>query len=332
MRVASSALLLLCGLLLVLARPAAAAESWQWPLDPPRQVVRGFDPPETPYGRGHRGVDLASAPGAVVRAAGAGRIGYAGMLAGRGVVTVIHAGGLKTTYEPVAASVTAGTRVERGDVLGHLQAGHPRCPVAACLHWGLRRGAEYLDPLSLVGAERVRLLPLGTPPSGLPVAESIGAGLVILLRRRARPRSSPAEPPDSPKPPESPGSLQPPESLEPPESPQPPESHEPPNRPGPSEPPQPPESHEPPNRPRPSEPPQPPDPLQSPERAGALKSPPVSRRPDSAGSPDPSESPDPPERPDPPDPPDPPAASAGCLVLPQLRARRPVRPVLPRAA
>ena len=47
-----------------------------------------------------------------------------------------------------------------GDLLGRLEPGHPGCPVAACLHWGLRRGAVYLDPLLLVRPVRVRLLPL----------------------------------------------------------------------------------------------------------------------------------------------------------------------------
>jgi murein DD-endopeptidase MepM/ murein hydrolase activator NlpD len=194
--------------------------------------VRGFDPPETPYGPGHRGVDLAARPHAVVRAAGAGRVGFAGMLAGRGVVTVIHAGGLKTTYEPVTASVTAGTRVERGDVLGQLETGHPGCREAACLHWGLRRGEEYLDPLALVGAERVRLLPLGTPAAPvLPAAGSIGvaAGLLLVPLRRRRPDRSggadeprPGGPPERPDPPEPQKPPTPPDPPEPPDPPQPP--------------------------------------------------------------------------------------------------------------
>lgn len=123
-------------------------------------MTRRFDPPDTPYGRGHRGVDLAGTPGAAVHAAGAGRIGYAGVLAGRGVVTVLHANGLKTTYEPVTPQVKAGRHVAIGQVIGRLDTGHPGCPVAACLHWGLLRGDTYLDPLTLVHAGRVRLLPL----------------------------------------------------------------------------------------------------------------------------------------------------------------------------
>jgi murein DD-endopeptidase MepM/ murein hydrolase activator NlpD len=80
-------------------------------------------------------------------------------LAGRGVVVVDH-GGVRTTYEPVSASVQVGDVVTRGDVIGTLQRGSSHCFPSACLHWGLRRGGTYLDPLTLVGAGPVRLLPL----------------------------------------------------------------------------------------------------------------------------------------------------------------------------
>jgi murein DD-endopeptidase MepM/ murein hydrolase activator NlpD len=81
-------------------------------------------------------------------------------VAGRGVVSIVHPGGLRTTYEPVTASVGVGDQVARGDPIGMLVVGHPGCPAAACLHWGLRRGTVYLDPLALLGLGRVRLLPL----------------------------------------------------------------------------------------------------------------------------------------------------------------------------
>ncbi len=70
--------------------------------------------------------------------------------------------------------MVAGQPVGRGEVIGLLQPGHPGCagltpgagadaagatgPVV-CLHWGARRGAEYVDPLGLLGSGRVRLLP-----------------------------------------------------------------------------------------------------------------------------------------------------------------------------
>ena len=93
-------------------------------------------------------------------AAGDGVVVFAGMVAGRPVVSVDHPGGLRTTYEPVDPAVGAGQAVARGSPLGTLLSGHAGCPAAACLHWGLRRGEEYLDPLLLVEPPRVRLLPL----------------------------------------------------------------------------------------------------------------------------------------------------------------------------
>ena len=138
--------------------------AYGWPLDGNPAVVRPFAPPARPWLPGHRGVDLAGTAGAPVRAAGAGIVAFAGSVAGRPVVSVEHPSGLRTTYEPVVPGVVAGQRVRVGEVLGELAAGHPGCPIAACLHWGLRSGsgsdAVYLDPLSLLGLRRVRLLPL----------------------------------------------------------------------------------------------------------------------------------------------------------------------------
>jgi murein DD-endopeptidase MepM/ murein hydrolase activator NlpD len=153
--------------------PSIPVGAFGWPVGglsagapPGGGVARRFLPPPTPYGRGHRGVDLVSAAGTPVAAAGAGTVVYAGMLAGRGVVSVRHADGLRTTYEPVRALVAVGTVVARGTVLGTLDAGHGGCGAPACLHWGLRwahpPGAareQYLDPLLLVGLGRTRLWP-----------------------------------------------------------------------------------------------------------------------------------------------------------------------------
>jgi len=139
---------------------SAPPSIWTWPLDGVPVVVRTFTPPPRPWLAGHRGVDLAGREGLVVRAAGRGVIVYAGSVAGRGVVSVDHAGGLRTTYEPVFGSVRAGQVVMAGESLGELETGHAGCPVVACLHWGLRRGETYLDPLLLVRPLQVRLKPL----------------------------------------------------------------------------------------------------------------------------------------------------------------------------
>ncbi|MDO3682515.1 M23 family metallopeptidase [Micromonospora sp. C28ISP2-4] len=138
----------------------APAGRFRWPLPGAPRVVRRFDPPPQPWLSGHRGVDLAAPPGVPVLAAGGGTVLFAGTVAGRPVLTVGHSGGLRTTYEPVRSRLTAGTPVDAGTPVGDLLAGHPGCAEAACLHWGLRREAEYLDPLVLLGLGRVRLLPL----------------------------------------------------------------------------------------------------------------------------------------------------------------------------
>ena len=93
-------------------------------------------------------------------AASAGVVAFAGVIAGRGVVSVDHPGGLRTTYEPVTALVKAGDPVQLGEAIATLDAGHLGCPASACLHWGLRRDDVYLDPLLLVRPPRLRLKPL----------------------------------------------------------------------------------------------------------------------------------------------------------------------------
>ncbi|MFF9866803.1 murein hydrolase activator EnvC family protein [Streptomyces sp. NPDC013953] len=147
---------------------AVGPASGTWPVGPPRPVVvRGWEPPASPYGPGHRGVDLAAGAGTPVRAAAAGRVSFAGPVAGRGVVTVTHPGpgpGLRTSYEPLRPVVTVGTQVAAGQVVGHLTAELPHCP-PTCLHWSLRRGTVYLNPLSLLpphllGRRPSRLLPV----------------------------------------------------------------------------------------------------------------------------------------------------------------------------
>lgn len=133
------------------------------PLSPPR-LVAAFDPPADAYGAGHRGVDLAGSPGELVRSALAGTVTTAGWIGGMPVVVVTH-GDLRTTYQPVVATVGVGAAVAAGDALGELVPASSHCAPDACLHWGLKRGEEYLDPMSLLGPQRVRLLPV---PSARP--------------------------------------------------------------------------------------------------------------------------------------------------------------------
>ncbi|MFC9031939.1 murein hydrolase activator EnvC family protein [Streptomyces arboris] len=149
-----------------------------WPLAGRPTVLRGWEPPATPYGPGHRGVDLAARPGDAVVAAATGRVSFAGRVAGRGVLVIELAGSgappLRTTYEPVRALVKKGDEVVAGQPVGVLEAGPFHC-AGGCLHWGLRRGEAYLDPLTLLPRALLRrgpsrLLPVfGVPePGGAP--------------------------------------------------------------------------------------------------------------------------------------------------------------------
>jgi murein DD-endopeptidase MepM/ murein hydrolase activator NlpD len=113
--------------------PADADPRGEWPLRPEPDVVRGFEPPSDPFGAGHRGVDLSGTVGQPVHSALAGTVTYAGLLAGRGVIVVNH-GPTRTTYEPVAASVSVGEAVVQGDRIGTLELAGSHCFPAACLH------------------------------------------------------------------------------------------------------------------------------------------------------------------------------------------------------
>jgi murein DD-endopeptidase MepM/ murein hydrolase activator NlpD len=150
---------------LVAAPPAAADDGrLDWPLRPRPAVVRVFDGPKPDWKPGHRGVDLAGVDGQTVYAAAAGTVVFAGELAGRPVVSVAHPGGLRTSYEPVRATVRPGALVGAGTPIGRLAAGHSGCSASACLHWGAMWGAasraDYVDPLGLLVTTRIRLKPL----------------------------------------------------------------------------------------------------------------------------------------------------------------------------
>lgn len=163
-------------LLGLLAGPAVAAgdPGGVWPLSPQPTVVRGFEPPSSAYGAGHRGLDLLGRSAQPVDAALAGRVAFAGQLAGRGVVVVDH-GTTRTTYEPVTPGVQVGDLVAAGGQVGVLTTVLSHCWPQACLHLGWIRNADdaYLDPMGLFGAGEVRLLPLGqsaTAPTTAPTA------------------------------------------------------------------------------------------------------------------------------------------------------------------
>ena len=141
-------------------------EPWSMPAEGP--VAQFFVAPATRWGPGHRGLDLAAGVGTAVVAPRSGVVTFVGPVAGRGVLTILHPDGLRSSLEPVTASVTAGMRVGRGSVVGVVSGEAAHCP--GCLHWGVRSGTAYLDPWTLFPREPVvllaRRLSPGPPPGG----------------------------------------------------------------------------------------------------------------------------------------------------------------------
>jgi murein DD-endopeptidase MepM/ murein hydrolase activator NlpD len=146
--------------LLLFTTSAAAAATWIRPVDGP--VVERFEPPPTPYAAGHRGVDFAAPRDTPVRASADGFVTFAGRVGDALHVVVQHDNGWRTSYAFLASTrVKRGDRVDQGEILGTSGgAGHRN----GALHFGLRIGDAYADPLRLFSpgppADRVHLAPL----------------------------------------------------------------------------------------------------------------------------------------------------------------------------
>ncbi len=143
---------------------ASASGDWAWPVVGP--VIRRFDPPDSPFGSGHRGIDIAAPVATPVRAAAAGTVTFAGPVGGRLFVTVDHGAGLESTY-----SFLDSIAVRRGDVVSHGQTiarsgtGHAG-DLVPILHFGVKLADTYVDPLGYLGPVEVwrfiRLAPLAS--------------------------------------------------------------------------------------------------------------------------------------------------------------------------
>ncbi|MFC5503589.1 M23 family metallopeptidase [Lysinimonas soli] len=136
-----------------------AGPPWQWPVAAPHPIARPYLAPPTPYAAGHRGIDIRAPTGSPVLAPADGVVHFAGVVVDRPVLSIEHAGGVLSSFEPVQSSLVAGETVTRGQVVGVLLEGH--C-ASACLHLGARVGGEYVNPLLFLdGVPWSVLLPMG---------------------------------------------------------------------------------------------------------------------------------------------------------------------------
>jgi murein DD-endopeptidase MepM/ murein hydrolase activator NlpD len=142
--------------------PARAVGDWTWPVT--GAVLRGFDPPDSLFGSGHRGIDIAAAVGTAVRAPAAGVVTFAGPVGGRLFLTLGHGAGLESTYSFLTSiAVRRGAIVARGQVIATSGSGHAGETVPH-LHFGVKLDDAYVDPLDHLGPVDVwrfiRLAPL----------------------------------------------------------------------------------------------------------------------------------------------------------------------------
>ena len=166
------AVLLAFGLVALAHRTAHAATSpatgsWLWPIE--GRIARGFAPPTTPFSAGHRGIDIDAAFGTPVRAPANGVVSFTGFVAGELFVTIDHGDGYRSTDSWLGQSlVKKGQAVKAGDVVALSGRGHPELPEDQ-LHFGVRLGDNYIDPLTVLGPQSavdlVRLVPLDSSPS-----------------------------------------------------------------------------------------------------------------------------------------------------------------------
>ena len=157
---------------LLVTPSSAGAERWQRPV--PGEVTRSFHySPAAPFATGrHRGVDLAGAPGDLVRAACAGRVLYAGSVPGGARAVTLRCGARRVTHLPLQGTVVErGVRVRAGARVGTLAGGH------GGLHLGVRAVGDpfaYEDPLALLPpATRPGPAPPPAPPVRPPVRRPI---------------------------------------------------------------------------------------------------------------------------------------------------------------
>ena len=142
------------------------------------------------YSRMHRGLDFRAAYGTPILAAADGRVTGAGWAGGYGrQVRIAHSGGLATSYSHMSRiSVSPGTRVRRGQVIGYV--GSTGLSTGPHLHYEMYRNGRTINPrvvrftqrAQLSGPElasfRVRLRSLlGTPVGAVQQAQpASGAG------------------------------------------------------------------------------------------------------------------------------------------------------------
>lgn len=147
---------------------SGAGQSWVTPV-PAMEIVEAFDPPDKPWLKGHRGIDVLAVEGEPLRAPTDGSVRFAGTVAGTATVSILTDSGHVLTFQPVTTSLKKGERFSAGEEVGEVVAGG-HCQ-RSCLHigaWRAESPKRYIDPGKLFGQDRSVLLPLSREPAEEP--------------------------------------------------------------------------------------------------------------------------------------------------------------------
>lgn len=174
--------------------PAPAAGMWTWPVAGP--ILRAFDPPDNPYGSGHRGIDVGTAVGTGVVAPAAGVVSFAGKVGGQLFLTIAHGGALQSTASWLTdVLVRKGDSVAEGQIVAHSGWGHAVDPLPH-LHFSVRLDGVYVDPLDYLApmdvTALIRLAPVGGASARVPAGS--GGAVGPLTFRMSRPWTALASP------------------------------------------------------------------------------------------------------------------------------------------
>ena len=109
--------------------------------------------------RAHLGVDFGARRGTPIRAAGGGRVVFAGRKGGYGnVIIIAHKEGYKTLYAHMSRfrkGIRRGKSVKRGQIIGYV--GSTGLSTGPHLHFGLYKNNRPLNPLRVVKISKSRL-------------------------------------------------------------------------------------------------------------------------------------------------------------------------------
>lgn len=129
-----------------------------WPVLP-HVVIRKFKAPKQVWSPGHRGVDIAAVENTPLFAPASGFISFAGIVAGKSVVSIRHKN-LTLTLEPAQTLLPIGTPVVKGLPIGTVKGVSDHC-TGICVHWGVRKSRkEYRDPQQLAARRKIVLKPV----------------------------------------------------------------------------------------------------------------------------------------------------------------------------